>query len=366
MMTCTFDAVLDQQEKERNFRCVVRFAEKDYAAEMSRFPQKREEGEQPAFYFVRSSQPIPLVWKHPFIYTKEKESGAAGKATVLFPGANRVTGKKEMARRGMLFLLSEGVEEMVRAVVDEAGIQGIIQERLVDFSGLSVQDLTERSVLLESKGHLRILSFSPLFFLSQTSFENLCSKIVQHLTRFHEGHPTLMGLNKKKIRQRFDVHPRILTLALKNLVRAQMIREGDEYIALADFQIHLSLSDEKVLAHLEDIYLEGHFQSESLESLRRKLNVAPHKLDQLISLLIERERVVQSKDGYILHADWLDDLVAKLKSLEKRELTVSEFKDMTGLTRKYAIPLLELLDQMNITRRRGSVREIVSEGERGK
>ena len=120
MMTCTFDAVLDQQEKERNFRCVVRFAEKDYAAEMSRFPQKREEGEQPAFYFVRSSQPIPLVWKHPFIYTKEKESAAAGKATVLFPGANRVTGKKEMARRGMLFLLSEGVEEMVRAVVDEA------------------------------------------------------------------------------------------------------------------------------------------------------------------------------------------------------------------------------------------------------
>ncbi|MCJ7680209.1 MAG: SelB C-terminal domain-containing protein [Candidatus Aminicenantes bacterium] len=366
MMTSTFDVVLDQQEKERSFRCVVHFAGQDYAAEMSRFPQKREEIEQPAFYFVRSVQPIPLVWKTPFIYTKGKDGGAAEKGMVLFPGADRVTGKKEMNRREMLFLLLEGEEEMMRAVVDEAGIRGVTEDRFVDFSGQSAQDLTERSVLLESKGHLRILSFSPLFFLSQTSFDNLCSKIVQYLTRFHEGHPTQMGMNKKKIQQRFDVHPRILNLALKNLVRAQMIREGEEYIALVDFHIHLSSSDEKVMAHLEDIYREGRFQSESLDSLRRKLNILPHKLDQLISLLIERERVVQSKDGYILHAEWLDELVVQLKNLEKRELTIAEFKNMTGLTRKYAIPLLELLDQMNITRRRGSVREIVTEGERGK
>ena len=360
MMTQTFDAVLDQKEKGKTFRGTVLLSGQKYSAEMSRFPQKKGQEEQPAFYFVHTVQPVSIVWNTPFVYSKEKMTGPEGEGTVLFPGAERVTGKKEIHRRETLSRLSEGEGEMVCALVEEAGIQGLPEDRMVDFSGLSVQDLIDHGRSLESKGILRILSFSPLFFLSQESFDNLCSKIVQLLTRFHEGHPTQMGMNKKKIRQRFDVHPRILALAFKNLVRSGTIREGAEHITLADFQLHLSAFDEKVLSRLEEIYKEGRFQTESLDGLKRKLKVAPHKLDQLLSLLIERDRVVKSKDGYILHAEWLDNLVEKLKDLEKKEITIAEFKKMTGLTRKYAIPLLELLDQMNITRRKGSIREIIS------
>jgi selenocysteine-specific elongation factor len=79
----------------------------------------------------------------------------------------------------------------------------------------------------------------------------------------------------------------------------------------------------------------------------------------MIALLTEREKIVLGKDGFILHSRWLDEVIQQVRNSGKRELTVSEFKEMTGLTRKFAIPLLELLDQMRVTRRRGSTREIL-------
>ncbi|MDH5743615.1 MAG: SelB C-terminal domain-containing protein, partial [Candidatus Aminicenantes bacterium] len=65
------------------------------------------------------------------------------------------------------------------------------------------------------------------------------------------------------------------------------------------------------------------------------------------------------KDGFILHSHWLDEIIEKIHKSGKKELTVSDFKKMTGLSRKYAIPLLELLDQLGITRRRGPSREVL-------
>jgi selenocysteine-specific elongation factor len=79
----------------------------------------------------------------------------------------------------------------------------------------------------------------------------------------------------------------------------------------------------------------------------------------MLSLLIERKKIVQGKDGLILHSRWLDKIISRIKKFGKRELTVADFKEMTGLSRKYAIPLLELLDQVGVTRRKGSLREIL-------
>ena len=82
-------------------------------------------------------------------------------------------------------------------------------------------------------------------------------------------------------------------------------------------------------------------------------------MEKLLALLVERKSVVQGKDGFYVNSVWLDELVAKLRARESKEFTVAEFKDMTGLSRKYSIPLLELLDEMGVTRRKGNSREIL-------
>jgi selenocysteine-specific elongation factor len=79
---------------------------------------------------------------------------------------------------------------------------------------------------------------------------------------------------------------------------------------------------------------------------------------------VERRKIVLGRDGFLLHSKWLDDVILAVRSSGKKELSVSDFKQMTGLTRKYAIPLLELLDELGVTRRKGPVREIIQDGDK--
>ena len=113
------------------------------------------------------------------------------------------------------------------------------------------------------------------------------------------------------------------------------------------------------MAELEELSLKGEFKRVSLEEIRKRLRISTDRLNRLLALLIERKKVIQGKDGFLLHSQWLDEVVAQLHSWSRDEISIAEFKAMTGLSRKYAIPLLELLDQLGITRRIGSHREIL-------
>jgi selenocysteine-specific elongation factor len=110
---------------------------------------------------------------------------------------------------------------------------------------------------------------------------------------------------------------------------------------------------------MEEMYLMDKFQSFSMDELKKAFRLSSKKLNKMLALLIERKKIVLGRDGFILHSHWLEEIIRKIRASGEKELTVAEFKEMTGLSRKYAIPLLELLDQMGVTRRRGSSREIL-------
>jgi selenocysteine-specific elongation factor len=83
-----------------------------------------------------------------------------------------------------------------------------------------------------------------------------------------------------------------------------------------------------------------------------------------LEVLVERGRLVRIVDGRLFHAQALDELRAKLATYARRSRTidVAAFKELAGVTRKNAIPLLEQLDAERRTRRTGNVREILFDG----
>jgi selenocysteine-specific elongation factor len=198
-----------------------------------------------------------------------------------------------------------------------------------------------------------------LFIISQSGIAFLCEKIIKYLDQYHEKHPGDVGMHTEKIQERYQVHPRILTLALTYLVQDGRIKKMDDFVALSSFEMALSTEEEKILDLMEEMCLKDKFRSLSMEELQKSFRLSPKRLNKMLALLTERKKVILGREGFILHSRWLDELIHKIRSSGKRELTVSDFKEMTGLSRKYAIPLLELLDQKGITKRRGSSHEII-------
>jgi len=317
--------------------------------------------EDPYEFFVSIyvAQPLSLKWKDRFEIRSLKSQEIMGECEVLNPLSLKTSQSKIKNKIEFLQCLSGSEKEMLLALTQKKGVNGLWEGELVDFSAIPEKVLLLLSQELEAEGKIRILSFSPLFLLSQESIHFLCQKILSHLKRFHGNYPGENGIVIEKLRKRFGLHSRVLSLALKHLSRTRKIKEYDGRIALEDFNIDLSSDEIKLLNEMEKMILNGEFHSVSLEDLRKHFRLSTERLYNMLSLLTEKKRVIQGKEGLILHSRWLDEIVSKIRNSGTKELSVSDFKEMTGLTRKYAIPLLELLDQMGVTKRKGAVRQIL-------
>jgi len=252
-----------------------------------------------------------------------------------------------------------GEGEALAALCREKGTAGIRDRDLQDLSYMSEESLLRLSEELEADGRVKILSFTPLFLISKDSFDYLCQKIVAHLEQFHEKNPSRKGLPLENIKKRFNLSEKVLLLAVKALERTGQVRLARKILRLPSHEVVLSPQEEKILSRLEETCYRGGSQSVSPESIRKELRLSAERLDRLLSVLVERRKVVQGPEGLLVHSLWLDEIIGRVRGLGKKELSVGDFKALTGMSRKYAIPLLELLDQMGVTRRRGSTREIL-------
>lgn len=242
----------------------------------------------------------------------------------------------------------------------EKGVRGLRENEVLDFARLSRASMRRLSEELEAEDRVRIITFSPLYVIWQQSLLYLQKKLLSYLEQFHSKHPGERGVSKERIKRRFNLHQKVLNLVLEHLVREEKLEKSGEIIALASFKLSPTPEEEQILSRLEEMCFRGEFRSISQEELCRTFHLSPDKLNKLLSFLVERKKIVQGKEGFFIHSRWLEEIIAQLRSSGKKELSVSDFKAMTGLSRKYAIPLLELLDQMDVTRRISpSRREIV-------
>lgn len=281
---------------------------------------------------------------------------------VVYPEANRLKKQKEEKLVVLLDRFSGSAEQMLLALTDEAGIRGVRQGEILQFCQLKPDELQKLAMNLEKEGQLYILEFSPLFLLSQRSFEFLTQKILNYLQSYHQKRPQELGVPIKKLKDRFSLPKQILLLALNRLAKAGQVVFDEEMAALAGFQTKLSTEEDEVMKAIEKLLLEEKFSSSSFDELVKKFKIHPTRLNTMLDLLLQKKKIVQSKDGFILHSEWLEHLknqLAEMKRKGKTELTVGEFKKMTGLTRKFAIPLLEFLDELGLTKRLGPKRLIL-------
>lgn len=254
---------------------------------------------------------------------------------------------------------SAGDADILLGLAREKGLKGLRESEVEERLPLDASGLAELAGKLEEKGEVRILSFAPLFIVSRESVDFLGQKILLYLTQFHQKNPKENGLPLDRLKKRFDAPAKILLLALMTLVHDGRLKQESGEFALADFRRRLPPREEQLLRKLETTCFEGEFQILTTKEILERIPLTPQKLESLLDILIERKKVVAVPAGFYFPAAWLDGIIAKIRALSKRELSVAEFKTMTGLSRKFAIPILEWLDGMGVTRRDGSTRAIL-------
>lgn len=361
MTTQRFEAVLTLEEEGQtpSAKIVLAFQGQKIPASLHIYDKPAEAEPGQFFVLVSLRRPLSLKWGDAFETLDPEKLEVVGRGTVLNPLPAQGTHAQKGMDKDFLLALCGGEKSMLEALCRKRAARGLRERDILEFAPLGPSRLVRLSQKLEEQGKVKILTFSPLFLISRESFDFLLDKIFRYLEEHHDKHPARKGVPLDRLKKRFGLSEKVLALAVKSLERAGKVRQAGQKLVLPSSEVTLSAEEEKILGQLEEMCFQGEFQSLSLDDIRARFRLSPERLEKLLALLIERRKVFQGPEGLYVHARWLDEIISRVRSLGKKELTVAEFKAMTGLSRKYAIPLLELLDQMAVTRRKGPSREIL-------
>jgi selenocysteine-specific elongation factor len=239
------------------------------------------------------------------------------------------------------------------------------------YAGLSLQDVVAetgwRTEVIET--HLRgplargeVLRIGDLFIHSGaiTALKQLLPAAVD---RFQGQNPLAPGIGRETLREKIGigVSPEVFAFALDVLVRERRLEVAGEVVRLAGRGVVMKDEESESQKIIEQAFASAGLKVPAMKDVLAGLKVDKTRAQKIVTLLLRDKVLVKVSEDLLFHRDALNDLrkrMAEQKSKSAR-IDVARFKDLTGVTRKYAIPLLEYLDREHVTRRIGDERVIL-------
>jgi selenocysteine-specific elongation factor len=197
------------------------------------------------------------------------------------------------------------------------------------------------------------------WYVHAEALDTLTRELRRHLETYHQQNPLKPNISIEELRAKVrGLSERVCMIALEELCQHGALVVERDRVRLASHQVALDDTRERILNDLEAEFLAAGYQPPRVEDLLAKLNIGRGHDKALLQVLLDQGRAVRLKENIVFHRSNL----AKAESLlvqhlrNHREITPIEFKDLLGISRKYAIPLLEYFDSQKITMRVGDKR----------
>jgi selenocysteine-specific elongation factor len=246
---------------------------------------------------------------------------------------------------------------------------------LEDARGLDLARIIARTGWLEGEARatiqnlvetrrVRVVSEQPLIVASSEGLDRLLADIEQELDQFHKQNPLVQGIAKEDLRGRVAerVKPEVFRVALDDLVARRKIAIAGDIVQRAGREIALSAEETRAKEQISAEFERAGLAAPAVNEVLGKLPVDAKRAQKLLQILIREKTLVKVTDELVFHKSAVEHLRALLTSYKKKNgerLPIAAFKELTQVTRKYAIPLLEYLDRERLTRRVGNERVIL-------
>jgi selenocysteine-specific elongation factor len=191
---------------------------------------------------------------------------------------------------------------------------------------------------------------------------------VEEVEAHHRREPLSRGLARETLRERVFTHaaPEIFRAALKAAEAEGTLVSERELVRAAGHSLDLSPADAALRERLESVYRDAALEAPTLEEAFARAGgegARREHLRKLVQLLLDAGALVRVKEELLFHRESLERLTASLREhaarTPERLIDVAAFKELSGVSRKYAIPLLEYFDRERVTRRAGDKRLIL-------
>jgi len=318
---------------------------------------------QNAFAQLRLQDDVLVASRDRFIVRQFSPVVTIGGGVVLDPLARRPT-KKDTGRVQFLEVLEKGSGEEILRAITERNILGVAAEEIVARTGWLQGEVQTFVANLAKAKAVRIVSSEPLVLLSGKVFAESCEKLRARVERFHKENPLLPGMAREELRAGLGRRVRQETFrsALEELVQQKKLAVQGELVKKPGTEITLTGEEGRAKEQIEKAFEKAGLVVPPVNEVLEQLAMERARAEKLLQILLREGVLVRISIELIYHRDALgrlSGLVREYKKTKGERIGVPAFKELTGVTRKYAIPLLEYLDRQRLTRRAGDERVIL-------
>jgi selenocysteine-specific elongation factor len=246
--------------------------------------------------------------------------------------------------------------------------EAVLQARIArhGMSGLTIADAIAETGWTAKRVHAVVLSIRDQGQIVRTagrlvsakSFAEACAQAVEAVTVFQRKNPLVPGVSREELREQLGLSAEILSAALEKLIAENRLQVSGEHVHLPGRGVVMKGEEAESMGMIEAAFASAGLKVPTLKEVLAGLKVDQARAQKIVTLLLRDKVLIKVSDDLVFHRDALADLRRRLAAEKSKspKLDVARFKDLTGVTRKYAIPLLEYLDREQVTRRVGNDR----------
>jgi len=205
-----------------------------------------------------------------------------------------------------------------------------------------------------------ILKFGDIFF-SSAAMSALKTLLPETLSSFHQKNPLVPGLGREELREKFTLSPEIFGPVLDLLVREKKIEVAGDRVRLPGRVVVMKDEEAESKKKIEEAFASAALKVPALREVIAGLKIDKIRAQKIVTLLLRDKVLTKVSDELVFHRSALEELRKRIAAQKAKSSTidVATFKELTGVSRKYAIPLLEYLDRERVTKRVGDARQIL-------
>ncbi|MGH9714481.1 MAG: selenocysteine-specific translation elongation factor [Candidatus Acidiferrales bacterium] len=315
-----------------------------------------------AFAQLRLDQPALLLPGDRFILRRFSPVVTIGGGVVLDARAPRHR-RNDPAVTQFLEKLERGNHEEILAAFAVGAPHGLSLAQTIARTGWTETGVRDSVKKLVEAKQVRLVSEQPLTIAS-TKFVTECAATLRKaVEEFHRANPLLPGIPKQELRGRAGkTSQQIFLTALDDLVKTNVVALSGDLVQRAGREIALSEEEARAKELIEQEFERAGLTVPSFALVLEKLPVESRRAHKILQILLREKVLIKVAEDLVFHraaVARLREMLAKYRKESGSRLPIPVFKDLTGVTRKYAIPLLEYLDREHVTRRVGDERVIL-------
>ena len=303
---------------------------------------------------LKLSQPALLLPGDHFIIRQFSPVVTIGGGQVIdvFPPRR---GKTEEHLHFLRQALAGDAKARLLSLAQRRNTAGLLLEKATAETGWSGEQVLRTAQSLKAERKLEILGGT---LITPDAMHQAETAMQNEVARFHKTNPLTAGISREQLRERLQLSQEVFDAVLRTAVAARKLESDAEQVRLAGHAVVMKDDEAEARTKIEAAFGAAGLKVPALKEVLASLPVDRTRAQKIVTLLLREKVLLKLGDDLVFHRGALESLRATLAEFKKRSnrIDVATFKELTGVSRKYAIPLLEYLDRERVTRRDGDAR----------